>query len=127
MAFRVTVDDVKVIFETSLKADNIEAFIRGANVLINDNLTGKGLAADTLKEIERNVAASFASQMDPLAKSEKIGDVQNQYIFNSVDPYMNMAKKLDTTGILASLGKPVATLDLGLETRSANTGVKGGD
>lgn len=137
MAFRVTVNDVKAIFETTLGADNIEAFIRSANVVINDNLTGKGIADATLKELERWLAAHFAAHMDPVAGSEKIGDAQVKYLLamsSGADglglnntPYGQQARILDPTGILASIGKPAAVFETALQVRGATTGDKGGE
>ena len=129
MAFRVTVNEVKVIFETNLNADNIEAFIRSANVIVNDNLVGEGVAAATLKEIERWLAAHLAAQMDPVAGSEKIGDAQVKYLLaisTSKDglginntPYGQQVRLLDPTGILAGLGKPAAVIEVAMETEDA--------
>ena len=129
MAFRVSVDDVKAIFETNLKANSVEAFIRAANVIVNDNLTNEGVATATLKEIERWLAAHLAAQMDPVAISEKIGDAQVKYglaMANSKEglglnntPYGQQVRLLDPTGILAGIGKSAAVLETALEVETA--------
>lgn len=129
MAFRVTVDEVKLIFETTLKADSIEAFIRSANVVVTNNLTSEGLDTATLKEIERWLSAHFAAQMDPVAKSEKIGDVQVSYALAmsggkeglglNNTPYGQQVRLLDSTGILISIGRRVAILETALEVEDA--------
>ena len=129
MAFRVTVDEVKLIFETDLGSDNIEAFIRSANVIVNDNLVGEGVAVATLTEIERWLAAHLAAQMDPVAGSEKIGDAQVKYLLaisTSVEglglnntPYGQQVRLLDPTGILAGIGKPAAVMEVAMEVEDA--------
>jgi len=129
MAFRVTVDDIKLIFETDLNADNIEAFIRSANVVVNDNLVGEGVAAATLKEIERWLAAHLAAQMDPVAGAEKIGDAEIKYLLAismSKDglglnntPYGQQVRLLDPTGILAGLGRAPAIIETALGVEDA--------
>lgn len=113
---RVTVDEVKAIFDTDLTADNLEAFIRAANMLVTAKLVGIGYAAAELKEIERWLAAHFAAQMDPVAKSEKIGDAQTTYMLGKEGdklqntPYGKQVCILDYQGILVDLGKTAAVL-----------------
>jgi len=113
---RVSVDEVKAIFETDLTADNLEAFIRAANMLVTAKLTGVGYAAAELKEIERWLSAHFAAQMDPVAVTEKIGDAQTKYMLGKEGdkltntPYGKQVCILDYQGILVDLGKTAAIL-----------------
>lgn|SRR3990167_6565106 len=119
MANRVTVEEVKEIFSTTISADKISACITTANqVVTNGPATSASpnpvLTADELKECERWLAAHFANIQDPIALREKIGD-SDAWNFPasvtvawgrglSLTPYGQMAIAIDRTGKLASLG-----------------------
>ncbi len=119
-AGRVTVDEVKEIFDTDLNANNIEAMIRAANMLVTAKLTGVGYADAELKEIERWLSAHFAAQMDPVAETEKIGDAQIRYALAisrgsaglklNNNPYGQQVCVLEYQGILVNLGKVAAVI-----------------
>ena len=60
MARRVTATEVKVIITTALSDTAVEAFIDMANLEVTNTVTC-GLAAATLKEIERWLSAHLIS------------------------------------------------------------------
>lgn len=118
MAKRVTGQEVKNIITTTKTAAQMTPFIIAANSLTNI-LVGKGLSAETLKEIERWLSAHFlASSMERQALMEKVGDTQVDYgsridIGSDLEftSYGRNAKMLDTSGTLANLGKRQARID----------------
>lgn len=110
---RITEAEVKEIIDTSITS-SLLAFIAAASSIVEDELTGKGLSATRLKEIERYLSAHFVSIKDVSqgqVVSEKIGDAQINYkqfaearSLNS-SRYGQQAMFLDTSGTLASIGK----------------------
>lgn len=108
---RVTGTEVKAIFDTTLSASELDPFITAANLMVTSRLGGEGLAAATLKEVERWLAAHFASANDQRVSSEKLGDASNTYQGQTgmnldATHYGQYAKMLDPTGKLARSGKP---------------------
>ena len=110
---RITEAEVKEIIDTSLTG-SLVAFIAAASSIVEDELTGKGLSAARLKEIERYLSAHFVSIKDTSqgqVVSEKIGDAEVKYTQSanakSLDSsrYGQNAMFLDTSGTLAALGK----------------------
>lgn len=107
---RVTAVDVKTIVETDLTDLQIGAFIVTANRVVEDQLVGSALGAETLKEIEQYLAAHFLSARDPQAQTEKIGgEYQVTYqgqtgMALASTHYGQTAMSLDTTGALAAAG-----------------------
>lgn len=110
-SFRTTVDEVKNIFDTSLSTNQLEACIRSANIVVNNNLLDVGMNSDTLRDIERWLAAHFAETRDPVLTEEKIGDATDKYLRPKTKTGLagttsgQQALLLDYSGKLASLGK----------------------
>jgi hypothetical protein len=107
MAARVTQQDVEAILDTDIS--DLSPFITAANLTVTKMLSGEDLSDDQLKEIERWLAAHFASIRDPRISAEKTGDAQVTYHGRSdlglnFTPYGQQVKLLDTTGNLARLG-----------------------
>lgn len=114
---RVTGDEVKEIFDTTLTATQLAPFITAAN-LLTTNVPGAStnpvLAAEELKEIERWIAAHFACIRDPISLRERLGDAESWAFPASVTTAWGMGLKLtaygqqaiamDRTGTLAKLG-----------------------
>lgn len=72
---RVTVEQVKAIFPTSLVDGEIAAHIDTAHVVVDRRLKGRrGMTEPQLVQVERWLAAHFACMADPRTTSEKIGD-----------------------------------------------------
>lgn len=115
---RCTVAEVEEIFETTLGSAEITACITVANIVVNNGpaaSTSPSLDADTLKEIERWLAAHFASIQDPVALRVKIGDSEAWNWPAAVTtawstgykltPYGQMACSIDISGSLSSAGQ----------------------
>jgi hypothetical protein len=108
---RVTADEVRILFDDSELTDPVvEAFIEGATELVTEILTGSGLSAALLKEIERWIAAHMiATTLNRLAIKEGAGGASITYTGKydrnlSSSPYGQTAMVLDTTGRMAALG-----------------------
>jgi hypothetical protein len=107
MANRVLQTEVKEIIETTI--DDISPFITAANIVVTDRLSGEGLSASLLKEIERWLSAHFIAMRERQAESEKLGDASSKWggrFGRGLDftQYGQQVKILDTTGILESIG-----------------------
>ena len=113
MAALVTYDEVQLILEdegSDLTESVINTFITGADAIINEVFASTTLAAATLKEIERWLTAHLiVSTIKRMGLKEAAGGASITYM-GSFDkdlgstPYGQMAKVLDTTGVLAALG-----------------------
>lgn len=114
---RVTADEVREIFNTSLDEDKILACVNIANIMVTQGpatSTSPQLLDTELKEIERWLAAHFSSIQDPIALRVKIGDSTTWHFPESVTtawgsglkltPYGQMAIAMDRSGILAKTG-----------------------
>jgi hypothetical protein len=108
MAPRVNDEEVREIIETTLT--DLTVFINLANIFVEANLSGSGLAEATLKEIERYVAAHFLSNRDMRVKAEKIDVISQTYageyglgLYGTL--YGQTAILLDSTGTLGALAK----------------------
>lgn len=113
MPFRVTVSELKEIFDTDMDSGDLQAFIRGANCMVNNILADSGLDTITLKECERYISAHLASIRDPVPLRVRIGDAEAWNFPASVTtawgkglnltPYGQVAMALDTSGALATM------------------------
>lgn len=117
MANRVTVAEVKEIIETVASDAAIGAHITAANLIVTRNLAGSDLGDDTLKEIERWLAAHFVAVQDMRKKSESIGDSSETNMGNAgmgldFTPYGQQVKLLDATGTLATIGQKRAFFEV---------------
>ncbi len=104
MSNRTSDIKVKEIFDTDI--EDTTPFIIAANLIITDKLTGQGLSADHLAELERWLAAHLACARDPRAKTDKTGDASTTYTGNFAEglkstPYGQQVLLLDSTGILS--------------------------
>ncbi len=113
---RVTSDEVKEIINSALT--NLIPFIAAANTLVTDELSGLGLSATRLKEIERWLAAHLVA----VSRDRSLGQVVEKEIGKTREKYMSFpsglainsssygqqAALLDTTGTLANLGRKKA-------------------
>lgn len=115
---RVTADEVKEILDnTSLTDPIIEAYITGANALVNKTFeTGTSPGTDLLKEIERWLTAHMIScTRERMAKKEGAGgayiEYTGQYGENlSSTSYGQMVLTLDSTGQMAALAGKKASI-----------------
>lgn len=106
---RVTEAEVREIIDVD-DSISLTPFITAANITITAQMTGSGLAAATLKELERWLAAHFVAIRDPRTSSESIGGTSVSYnapkLGAGLDstPYGQQVKLLDSTGILSTVG-----------------------
>jgi hypothetical protein len=111
MAARVTAAEVKEIITTALGDPAIDAYIAIANPMVTNTVTC-GLAAATLKEIERWLTAHLISiTQERLTTEEKLGEATVKYASGGeTQTYWNMVLMLDTCGAFANLGKKAASI-----------------
>lgn len=113
---RTNIDDLKSIIETDLTDTILDQYISGANIFVTELLTDKGLADETLQEIERWIAAHMiASTRERMGKEEEAGGARIEYLGKygaglSSTPYGQMAIQLDASGTLTANadGKKIA-------------------
>lgn len=110
MATRVSYNDFIEIVDTDRPENEIAPFIKMANLMVNANLLSFGYSDALLKEIERNLAAHFASSRDAQALEFQIAGNYTEVRTGkfgdrlSSTPYGQNAMTLDTSGTLSSLG-----------------------
>lgn len=113
---RVTATEVKEVMDNCTVTDAIvNVFIAAGELLIDKVFTDDTvLGADILKEVERFfVAHLVAMTKSRVTTEEKLGEAAVKYAGKfgmnlDATPYGQIAKQLDTTGKLASIGKQVA-------------------
>ena len=119
MANRVTADEVEAIMDDAFAMESsfdVTPFITAANLVVTDRLGLSGLGDDLLKEIERWLSAHLASCKYTRHKSEAIGDAQQTLQVGPLgkgldwSSYGQQVKLLDSTGVLANVGKRKAFL-----------------
>ena len=111
MAARVTSAEVLEIFDTPTSITDLDVFILPATALVDEILGDSGLPAALLKEIERYLAAHFASMRYRQKTQEEIDDAKER-LTSKVDMGLNASRygqqalALDTTGKLNQATKP---------------------
>lgn len=111
MARVVVADVVAILDDTTLGDPIIETFIGSANVFVTEQLTGKGLSDDTLKEIERWIAAHMiAYTRERQIKKAGAGGAEVEYTGNwglglLGTSYGQMAVMLDTSKTLEGIAQ----------------------
>lgn len=112
MANRTTAPKVKVILDTELTDERVEAYISIASSMVDDVAAASTTSATRLEEMERWLTAHLiAVTVERRPVEEEIGNdtaVKFASVFGpglkSTD-YGQMVAQLDPTGILASYGK----------------------
>lgn len=112
---RVTDEQVKKVIETDL--EDITLFMETAEMIVDEQLTGKGLSDDRLAKIELYLSAHFVTLRERQLKSEKFGDASETYQGETgmnlkASFYGQTALSLDTTGSLTNLGNSMAEIEL---------------
>lgn len=108
---RVTYEEVQGIFETDLTELQINNFIRGANLIVENSLVPADALDDaTLKEIELYLAAHLCCMRDQRVSSNSVRNVSESYQYKlglrlEVTMYGQQCLIFDTTGILHNLNK----------------------
>lgn len=112
---RVTDNEVKKILDTTVETT---PFIATASLIVDETLADQGLTDARLKQIELYLSAHLACTMDPRLTQESVGDASNTYQTApaggkglDATTYGQHVKMLDTTGLLANLEKPKATIE----------------
>jgi len=108
MAVRVTSAEVFEIIDVISTITNLTPYITAANRIVEDNLTGKGIADGTLKEVERWLSAHFTAIHDQRFTKEKVelqevsyGGKTGMRLLSTL--YGQQAMILDPTGTLEKL------------------------
>lgn len=107
---RTTPEEVrKIMDETDLSDNVIEAYVNDANIFVNDTLLDKNLSEPTLTSIEKWLSAHFiVSTRERIAKEEGAGGAYIKYTgvwgegFSGT-PYGQQAMVLDTSGTLSKI------------------------
>ncbi len=110
MAALVTEAEVRAIYATD--ATSLTTFITTADLIVVENLTGKGLSSDRLKQIELYLSAHFAQLSDGGAlTTQKLGDATDAFAVKTdmgflSTQYGQTAVTLDSSGTLAEIATP---------------------
>ena len=112
---RVTDKEVKAIIRTNI--EDISLFMQTAELIVTEQLVGKGLSDDRLSKIELYLSAHFVTLREQQLKSEKFGDSSESYQGETstnlrASLYGQTAIILDTTRTLANLGNSMAEVEL---------------
>jgi len=120
---RTTEAEVLEILDTTLTSDQITPYVTTANLFVTTHLSGSGLSASLLAEIERYIAAHIISlTRDQKPVEAEIDGVREVYqgktgINLKASFYGQVASSLDSTGKLSQVGKgksSIAAVDLDL-------------
>lgn len=116
---RITPTELQDVFDTDLSDSSLNVWIEMASDIVDDiEDADSSLSSNRLKNLERLVAAHFASAQDQRisSTSRETASVSYQGNTNSMDlrgtKHGQAAIQLDPTGTLSSLGKPTATLSV---------------
>jgi len=112
---RTNPTDVKNTFDTDLSDSAVEDWIGIATEIVDDvEGVNSSLSNSRLEKIERLLAQHFASSQDPRinSTSRETASVNYQRDSDYATEYMATAVSLDPTGVVASLNKRTATLDV---------------
>lgn len=118
MAVRTTATEVRVLIDTELVDASVDAIISIASLIVDDELSDKGLSASKLKRIEQFLSCHFIQVRDQRnLTSQRILDASEAYseIRDGFEgtPWGQMALDLDSSGTLKQLSntKRQATLE----------------
>ena len=112
---RVTSQEVKNIIDTDIPSPGITPFIETANAMVEEHLLDQDISETLLTKIELWLAAHFVAVRDPRREAESLGDASDRYrgktdMGLNFTEYGQQAIALDSSGVLASLGKQKAFL-----------------
>jgi hypothetical protein len=116
-SFRVRPDSVRSVFNTAASDGELKAWIRVAHRVVEDRLVGEGVPAETLTEIERQLAAHFTTITDPATGDTSFAGTQTEDttevgLHLNQSRYGQAAKVLDPTGRLAAAEDGSSTVEL---------------
>lgn len=107
----ITVDDVRLIFETPMSDPQLDAFMQSAVRFVDAELSAAGLTSETLDDIAKYLTAHFASTVTPFTDRERIGRDYEYFRTGSFGEglkstmYGQIVLTLDTSGTLQAVGK----------------------
>lgn len=109
---RVNAAEVNEIVVTTLEDSIVDAAINVAYDMVQDNLIGKGLSTNALRNIELYLAGHLVAIIEGQAQEEEIAEGEYRIRFSGTygeglrsTRQGQMALALDTTGTLAKIGK----------------------
>lgn len=107
---RVDSSEVLEIIDTTLEAGEIDVFVETASLIVDNYLADKALSDETLKEIEKYLAAHVLSVKDQRVKTEKIDVLSFTYTGTFGEglkntQYGQMSILLDSSGTLGALAE----------------------
>lgn len=110
MIFDPPITDADVRSVGALASDSFQTHIATAQIIIDENLEGKGLSENRLRLIATYLAAHFAFLVEGQIKAEKIGDSSTTFNIESGQAFASTAQgqqaiALDTTGTLALMNR----------------------
>lgn len=114
MPTRVSEAEVKELLAPLAQNTSMTIFINQANMLVDEELVGKGLSDNRLKYIELNLAAHFATLAVERGGliSQRMGDSEETYESTkgkakySSTRFGQTAISLDTTGLISKADNP---------------------
>lgn len=112
---RVTASELNEVFDTDLSNTALDAWIDTAHTVVNDvEGVDSSLSDDRLTQIEKMLAAGYASAQDPRLDSGSRETASVNYQRNDDYPndYFGLAVALDPTGVIANQFKRTATLSV---------------
>lgn len=112
---RITDTEVKNIINSEIT--DISEFISTADLIVSEQLEGKGLTEDRLKLIELYLAAHYLTLREKQTRYEQYGAAANAYqgktgMFLLSSFYGQTAVELDTTGTLREFGSQTVEMEL---------------
>jgi hypothetical protein len=115
VTLRVSTVEVTQLIETDPDLD-ILPFIETANLLVDEELDGKGLSDERLRQIELYLAAHFTSLRAERGQLRRTGTGDSTEVYAgkfvegfALTRYGQQALMLDTTGTLAALSAAAKT------------------
>lgn len=129
--FRVSPQELKTYLGLMANDDtDVTIFLEMGNILVDDELVGKGLSTNRLKMIELNLAAHYgciAVEKGGLTR-QKVGDSEEGYRQDfssrpnlSMTRYGQQAVALDTSGTLSGLDAPKGKAEFRVVEKTKST------
>lgn len=108
-AWTVSVEDVRLIFESSMEDVQVQSFLDDAKDLLDEVLAGAGHSEARMNRLAKYLTAHLASAMTPFTVEERIGDYHMERAGKfgealRATSYGQAVLSLDTSGLLQNLG-----------------------
>lgn len=118
MAIRVTTEEVAAVLPSGISVPDISPFISTANLIVEENLVGKGMSDARLKEIEKYLSAHFAMVTTGELKLRKVGDATDEFARTSMieglrgTSFGQQAVSLDSSNTLIDIDKKDSSFEM---------------